>query len=384
MSLFGHHDDPPRSERLSENFTGKGQRVRVAVVERDNGLVSATSQSISNALWDLADSRSLTHTVLLPHGTAVKLAAAPAPMGSHRARFEITNPVLKENKRVEAVGTSGAADLANQIDVLAMSKGDKDALAKVTEEWERGGRIQEAKVNVSGYVTRGGKHVGAYSQVRKLVASLKSGHSLRLPDGIKVSRKEAGFQVHDAGGNRHGGAALADPSSATTQALNASASSTHPKSIGGTKSHAKDVGFMGAKEIDAIPTDRRRADEARKRRQRDESPMPGVIRRPSESDEIRARGGKSQANDPKVGQRYRDQDGAIFDVVQVQGNGDAYVRPPHQKKGGILTKRALFDKWELVTKDSKRRGGAAVNIDREKRKRRKKLGEAAPPGFIGR
>jgi hypothetical protein len=131
----------PDMERLAESLSplpsakgaGNGQRVRVGVVERDNGLVTASSGTISSALYDLSDTNSLTHTVVLPHGTTVKLAAPISPsIGSYRARFTVENPAL--SKTVEAVGASKAADLASQIDMLALGKKDKGALGKLTED----------------------------------------------------------------------------------------------------------------------------------------------------------------------------------------------------------------------------------------------------------
>lgn len=135
MIFFGHHDDDAilAEAEVPKPAAGSGQRIRVATIERDNGLVTATNSSISNALYDLADQNSLTHTVVLPHGTTVKLAAtnAPTTTGAWRSRFEITNGKLA--KTVEAKGSSAAADLANQIDLLALAKMDKTALEKLTE-----------------------------------------------------------------------------------------------------------------------------------------------------------------------------------------------------------------------------------------------------------
>lgn len=137
MAFFGNYEDLQISEAEVPGTGKSGQKIRVGVVERDNGLVMAKTDTIRSALYDLGDQNSTTHTVLLPHGTVIRLAAATAPnVGSYRARFEVTNPKL--GKTVEAKGPSDAAEIANQIDLLALGKVDKSALAKITELWEAG------------------------------------------------------------------------------------------------------------------------------------------------------------------------------------------------------------------------------------------------------
>lgn len=247
MPLFGHHDeDQLREAETPSASTGPGQRIRVAAVERDNGLTTATSQSISSALYDLADANSLTHTVSLPHGTTVKLAAATTPrlgIGSYRARFEISNPAI--SKKVEAVGTQAAADLANQIDVLAMGKADKDALTKVAEEEH----LEEIETHVSGYVTRSGRHVGAYSQIRKSIDKLGPGSSVHFPDGISVKRTTNGYTVGSTKAPQIGGISQPSAKGAADYVAKKSAMSTHPKSIGGRVASPVDK----PTDINAIP-----------------------------------------------------------------------------------------------------------------------------------
>lgn len=51
---------------------------------------------------------------------------------------------------------------------------------------------------------------------------------------------------------------------------------------------------------------------------------------------------------PEVGQRYRDEGGVLWDVLKVEPNGDAWCRPPHQRFGAALTRRAWFEEWTLV------------------------------------
>lgn len=260
MGLFGNHDD----EKLAEASVMQqvpaagpsGQRIRVSVVERDNGLTTATNSSISNALYDLGDQNSLTHTVVLPHGTTVKLAATSSPkqLGSWRSKFLINNPLV--DKTVQAVGTSQAADLANQIDVLAMGKADKEALTKVTEAFALGpdevlialglreAPLEESSIKVSGYVTKDGRHVGAYSQIRKTIGSLKHGDTAHFPDGFKVKRTESHYELHGPHSPK-AGAITASADEAAREVATRSARHDHPKSIGGPslfKSHKEAEG----------------------------------------------------------------------------------------------------------------------------------------------
>lgn len=53
----------------------------------------------------------------------------------------------------------------------------------------------------------------------------------------------------------------------------------------------------------------------------------------------------------EVGQRYRDDSGYLMQVVKVEPNGDAWVRHPNQRQGGMLTRAAWFDRWERVYVD---------------------------------
>jgi hypothetical protein len=403
MSIFGHPADPPDIKEVARDAFGDPirvteQTVHVSSVERDNGVKSATSQSISSALYDLADRSSLTHTVRLPHGTFVKLAPVSQPsLSSYRSKFEITNG---EDTPKIATGTSAAADLAKEVDILAMSKKDKATIQQMSEEEEP---LQEIDIHISGYVTKSGKHVGAYSQIRKKIEGLGGGSSLHLPDGITVSKRGKWFNVGIGHGSVGGNLGSAD--AATKQALNHSASSTHPKSIGGRVSHSPESGFFGPKEINAIPNsgdnpklpgtphpqdvahraakarkeavkrlpsrkqraenerkakergehdaeiqkerdilmragDERRKKEAKERRERDESPMPGVIRKPSESDAIRAKEGASG------GKATSARPGGVSVPVPEGGGGRTNSRPAKNTS-------------------------AAANIDREKRKRAK-------------
>lgn len=276
MTFFGgSYDDIRVTEAEVPPATGKlgtGQRIRVGVVERDNGLTTATTSTISNALYDLADQNSTTHTVLLPHGTTVKLGAAVTPaVGSWRAKFVITNPKL--NKTVEQKGASAAADMANQIDLLALGQLDKDALNKVTEAYDAGSYIgvmlalegvAESHVDVSGYVTKSGRHVGAYSQIRASINNLKKGDSLHFPDGIEVRRVSTGeHQPSGAGGRfavihetgEDGMAAVKNAGtldSAARHVAEQSAMSTHADSLGGAKSTK---GVTSADAVDKLAAD---------------------------------------------------------------------------------------------------------------------------------
>lgn len=240
---------------------GTGQKIRVGVIERDNGLVMAKTSQINNALYDLADTNSTTHTVVLPHGTTVKLVAAVSNnVGSWRARFEITNPKL--GKTVEEKGASAAAELAGQIDLLALNKIDKNALAKVTEAHDAGDHegmlvalglreapLEEIQIHVSGYVTKSGKHVGAYSQIRKKISSLGPGQTLHFPDGISVRKSSGGYVVGGSNAPQLGGVTKKSAKAAADDVARKSAGSTNPKSLGGRVAHSIDSGS----EVDALP-----------------------------------------------------------------------------------------------------------------------------------
>lgn len=257
MPLFGHYDDEPpiREAEVPPPSKGTGQRIRVGTVERDNGLTTATTSSVSNALYDLADQNSLTHTVVLPHGTTVKLAAtnSPTQAGAWRSRFEITNGKLA--KTVEAKGSSVAADLANQIDLLALAKIDKTALEKVTERHAAGDAegvlvalgirdegLEEANIQVAGYVTKDGRHVGAYSQIRDIIDKLKEGQTAHFPEGISVHHSpDGGFRVKGGGSlnaeHKTGGPlqAVSNADTTTKLVVARSARSNHAKSLGGSE-----------------------------------------------------------------------------------------------------------------------------------------------------
>lgn len=494
MGLFQRYDEDER-EALNE------QTVHVAAVERDNGVKSATYQSISSALYDLADRGSLTHTVRLPHGTVVKLAS-PTSFGlsSYRSKFEITNG--SDTPKV-AVGASQAADLAKEVDVLAMSKKEKTAIQQMTEEEAP---LQEASVKVSGYVTREGKHVGAYSQVRDLISKLSHGQTLKLPDGITVKR---GTESYGQGNHFfiQGGVAPdgRDGSKIHTSAVNSetatklvaarSAASTHPKSLGGTKRHEaigeKDVHDLPAenpklpgtphpdavakkaaaarkavklpsrkeraenerraglvkqlqsrgeatigdytiitsikpnrgegaryriekdgKEIDSFTDphkaitrvgvlngDKRRATESKGRRARDESGMPGIIRRPSESDEIRRQEGERKqrrqstapldtpggfAIPPRPGESKAEQRRRAEREEARRSSGSKGAKP---NTDGLATYR----QGDGTPGSGKEVKGAAANIDRVKKEMKgwsssilSREIDAAPPGELHR
>jgi len=257
MGLFDQHEEPLREERVEE------QTAKVAALEDDKGVVTTTYNSISNSLYDLADSNSKTTTVLLPNGTTIRLAATSRPgLGSYRATFEVT---AKGGEPQTVYGNTSATDLAFKLDVLALSAKQKAALQRMSEvellEMARE-HLQEEKVNVSGYVTKRGRHVGAYTQIRKVVSALKRGQSADLPDGVIVTRHKSGdgFSIHNPHAFRGAGsthrltnAAGPDPvSRATTSALAASAGSEHPKSIGGKQRHHL---VRSAKDVNAIPAD---------------------------------------------------------------------------------------------------------------------------------
>lgn len=272
MPLFGNYDDVRISEAEVPPAIGKGtgQRIRVGVVERDNGLTTATTSTISNALYDLADQNSTTHTVLLPHGTTVKLGASVTPtVGSWRAKFVITNPKL--DKTVEAKGSSAAADMANQIDLLALGQIDKDALAKVTEAYNAGSEhamlvafglaeeklepLREDQIHVSGYVTQSGRHVGAYGQIRKTLDKLETGDTAHFPEGITAKRSNSGFSI--SGGDvlsKHTNSGAAADAVAI-----GSLNSDHPKSLGGKQEQSQAFGaaIQGnvSDRIDNLPAD---------------------------------------------------------------------------------------------------------------------------------
>lgn len=256
MGLIGGDYEDLRISETEVPSAGKssGQRIRVGVVERDNGLVMAKTDTIRSALYDLADTNSTTHTVLLPHGTVICLAAPTAPnVGSYRARFTVTNPKL--GKTLETKGSSEAAEVANQIDLLSLAKADKNALAKVTELWEAGeadelmielglreAPLEEIETHISGYVTKSGKHVGAYSQIRKSIEKIHPGGSVHFPDGIAVKRgSKGGYIVGTTQGmDKIGGVHKPTLKAATDDVAEKSAALNHPKSIGGRVQHQVD------------------------------------------------------------------------------------------------------------------------------------------------
>lgn len=84
-----------------------------AVQQRDNGIKSATHSSIRSAVFDLSDRMTPTHTVKLPNGTTVKVAAAVQPSyGSYGRTFEVSNG----SETLAATGVEEAADTAKELD----------------------------------------------------------------------------------------------------------------------------------------------------------------------------------------------------------------------------------------------------------------------------
>jgi hypothetical protein len=51
---------------------------------------------------------------------------------------------------------------------------------------------------------------------------------------------------------------------------------------------------------------------------------------------------------PKVGQRYRDDGGYLWDVIKVEPNGDAWCRHPNSRYGATLTRLGWFEEWTLI------------------------------------
>lgn len=350
--------------------------VHVETREDEPGVKIATIPKIRNALYDLSEPRNPTHTVQLPHGTkiTVKPGVPTRTFSSFGRTFVITAADGETSK--EAIGSDDAAELAKEMDGAA-GKRVQEAM------------LSEAAVRVSGYTTKRGRHVGAYSQIRAAIAKLSDGGAAHFPDGITVKQASGGYEVY--GGGRVGtgiSTSLSLDKAAGTVAIR-SADSTHPKSLGGKSRHQDKAYAMAikgdhAKTVNDIPADnprlpgtphpefvadraakarkaaklpsrkeraenerkageRKTADnmkknggdalanfdlggpkakstkrsrdgakrladdnaamakrDARERREKarrranDESPMPGVIRKPSESDEIRAREGRKR------------------------------------------------------------------------------------------
>ena len=458
MAFFEHHDDELREGEAPAPSKGSGQKIRVATIERDNGLVTATNSSISNALYDLADQNSLTHTVVLPHGTTVKLAATNSPTmtGAWRSRFSIENGKL--GRTVEAKGSSSAADLANQIDLLALAKIDKDALSKVTEAHAAGDaegvlvalglreeRLEEIEIHVSGYTTKKGKHVGAYSQIRKAIDKLGPGQSLHFPDGIAVKRTSNGYSVGTTSGiKKIGGAHRPSAKAAADDVAQKSASLDHPKSIGGRVQHSidkpteinsipnsgdnpklpgaphpSDVAHRAAKArkeaVKRLPSRKERAENERKAKDRRQFDAEVEKERSAIKGYSRKRKAEEEAENVRVAQdvakltpegqkRYERYKGEGHDHASSLRGAKSSERRERDESPmpGVIRKPSEVDairaKQGRASQD-KASKSAAANIDREKRKRAKAvakhpaakarrrfkgLSEAETPGLIGR
>lgn len=264
MGLFSHRDAPaPKAapERLLE------QTVKPAAIEDDNGVITTTYSSIQNSLYDLSDRRSKTNAVILPSGTKITLASGPNPsVSSFAATFEV---IPKKGKPQTVTGQLAAAELAFKLDVLGLSAEQKRALQGLNEAEQHArarehlARIAEKEIHVSGYVTKSGRHVGAYSQIRAEIGKLKHGDSAHFADGISVRRttKSTGGDLYEI----KGGATLPMPGSkssdpgtptsagnvdaAATAVGSRSARSKHPQSIGGTESHSA----VGRAKLDTVP-----------------------------------------------------------------------------------------------------------------------------------
>lgn len=107
-------------------------------------------------------------------------------------------------------------------------------------------RLEERTIKVSGYTTKSGKHVDAYSQVRDVIGKIAKGDAdaAELPEGIKVKKSKTrdGFEISQPGqpGSKTTtvNQRVVDPLASTTRdVLDASARLDHPKSIGGKTRH---------------------------------------------------------------------------------------------------------------------------------------------------
>lgn len=206
--------------------------VHVQHTVRDNGIKAASTSSIRSALFDLADRESPTHTVKLPNGTKVKAPAGVPGYSSYRRKFVATNG----KETVTATGTDEAADVAKELDSRT-----KLTESELDDLWPE--RVAERAIHVSGYYTKSGKHVDAYSQVRSILAKLKAGGSAHFPDGLMVHNQEGEFRVE--GGSLGTRSAKGVDQAAKVVALT-SGRSTHPKSIGGKQQLASGNLLPGA------------------------------------------------------------------------------------------------------------------------------------------
>ena len=107
------HKSREELDELAEADELAERTVHTATQQRDNGVKSATHASIRSAIFDLGDRYTPTHTVKLPNGTTVKVAAAAQPgYGSYGRTFTVTNG----SETLEATGVEEAADTAKELD----------------------------------------------------------------------------------------------------------------------------------------------------------------------------------------------------------------------------------------------------------------------------
>lgn len=246
-----------RSKLREEEPRVEEQTMKVAALE-DDGVVTTTYNSISNTLYDLADANSKTTRVVLPQGTTISLAATSKPgLGSYRATFEVA---AKEGMPQTAYGTQAATDLAFKLDLLQLPEKDRKKLLRLSEEEliEEARRhlpapLQEKSVKVSGYVTKNGRHVGAYLQIRKVIGKISDGGAAHFPDGITVKQSGGKYEVYGGGGpGDEGATGLDSVDKAALVVSGRSAYSKHPRSIGGTSSYDLNVPTAN---VNSIPAD---------------------------------------------------------------------------------------------------------------------------------
>lgn len=100
----------------------------------DNGVKSTSHERVRSALWDLSSRETPTHTVVLPHGTKVKMSPPlQASMSSYRPHFSVDGGGDVQ----AAVGVEEAANLARSVDTLKMPKAQQKKMA--------GGSLSEAE-----------------------------------------------------------------------------------------------------------------------------------------------------------------------------------------------------------------------------------------------
>lgn len=166
---------------------------------------------------------------------------------------------LRESMIARGMATPEQLDRLGMIPHEALDQLEEDGIIDETLEALAAGELLEAAVGRLGKTIKFDPNLHPRDRRGKFVDVLNKlgeGEKVEFPDGTRVTRKKAGFAVE---GNDQPGVNVKHAKSAATDALNRSARSKHPDSLGGDQS------FTGGAQFEAAELYKNRSKETQKR-----------------------------------------------------------------------------------------------------------------------